>query len=106
MATKHRRVSTRVCSAKYVASIVYCYEHSSTPSRTTVQLSQNLRREGLFATVAARQRTREEFDQLRTETDPDKIQKAVAFGREVASILERNVAQATRMEHKPHTYRK
>ncbi|KAI8054701.1 hypothetical protein BDF22DRAFT_733126 [Syncephalis plumigaleata] len=53
---------------------------------------------------AAHQRTREQFEQLRTETDPEKIQKALAFGREVASILERNVAQATRMENKPNTY--
>ncbi|KAI9598949.1 hypothetical protein BDF19DRAFT_410346 [Syncephalis fuscata] len=57
------------------------------------------------ALTAARQRTRQAFEEKRNETDPTKIQKAIVFGKEVASILERNVAQATRIEEKPNAYR-
>ncbi|RKP10516.1 hypothetical protein THASP1DRAFT_27700 [Thamnocephalis sphaerospora] len=54
---------------------------------------------------AARDRTRDEFVKLRNETDPEKIEAALTHGREVALLLERNVAQASRVDSQPGVYK-
>jgi hypothetical protein len=53
---------------------------------------------------AAHDYTKREFMKMQNETDTEKIEAALKHGQDVLMIIERNVAQVSRVEGKPGVY--